>query len=35
LKSSSDEAWEDMKAGAEKVWAELKIAFDRAASKFK
>jgi len=24
-----------MKAGAEKVWAELKIAFDRAASKFK
>ena len=35
LKTTSDEAWEDLKAGAEKAWAEVKTAFHDAASKFK
>jgi len=35
LKTSGDEAWEAVKAGAEKVWAEVKTAYHDAASKFK
>ena len=35
LKSSSDEVWGDLRAGTEKAWAELKIAFDKTALKFK
>jgi hypothetical protein len=35
LKTTSDEAWEDLKAGAEKAWDEVKKAFHVAASKFK
>ena len=35
LKSSSDEAWEDIKTGAEKVWAEVKNAYHGASSRFK
>ena len=35
LKTSGDEAWEVVKAGAEKVWAEVKTAYHDAASKFK
>jgi hypothetical protein len=35
LKTTSDEAWEGLKAGAEKAWAEIRTAFHDAASKFK
>ena len=35
LKTSSDEAWEAVKAGAEKAWGEVKTAYHDAASKFK
>jgi hypothetical protein len=35
LKTSGDEAWEVAKAGAEKVWAEVKTAYHDAASRFK
>jgi len=35
LKTSSDEAWEDVKAGAEKIWSEVKTAYHDAASRFK
>ena len=35
LKTAGDEAWEAVRAGAEKVWAEVKTAFHDAASKFK
>ena len=35
LKTASDEAWEAVKAGAEKTWAEVKTAYHDAASKFK
>ena len=35
LKTSSDEAWEVVKAGAEKAWTEAKTAFHDATSKFK
>ena len=35
LKTASDEAWEAVKAGAEKSWAEVKTAYHDAASKFK
>ena len=35
LKTSGDEAWEAVKGGAEKVWAEVKSAYHDAASKFK
>ena len=35
LKASGDEAWEDMKSGAEKAWAEVRAAFHDAISKFK
>ena len=35
LKAASAEAWEDLKAGAEKAGKEVKAAFHSAASKFK
>lgn len=35
LKTAGDEAWEAVKAGAEKAWAEVKTAYHEAASKFK
>jgi chromosome segregation ATPase len=35
LKTSSDEAWDDVKAGAEKIWSEVKTAYHDAASRFK
>ena len=35
LKTSGDEAWEDLKIGAEKVWSEVKAAFHDASSRFK
>ena len=35
LKSASGEGWEDLKKGMEKSMAELKSAFDQAASQFK
>jgi hypothetical protein len=35
LKTAGDDAWEDIKAGAENVWTEVKTAFQSAASRFK
>jgi hypothetical protein len=35
LKAAGDEAWVDIKAGAEKVLAEVKAAYHDASSKFK
>ena len=35
LRSAGDDAWEDVKAGAENVWTEIKIVFQNAASRFK
>ena len=35
LKTAGDEAWEAVKGGAEKVWAEVKSTYHDAASKFK
>ncbi len=35
LKTARGEAWEDLKLGAEKAWAEVKTAIGAAASKFK
>lgn len=35
LKTAGDEAWEAVKAGAEKAWAEVKTAYHEVASKFK
>ena len=35
LKTSGDDAWEDLKAGMEKTWDDLKSAFHAAAAKFK
>jgi hypothetical protein len=35
LKTAGDEAWEDIKKGAEKVWAEAKTAYHDASSRFK
>jgi len=35
LKTSGDEAWEDIRTSAEKVWDEVKAAFQSAASRFK
>lgn len=35
LKAAGDEAWEDLKTGAEKAWDEVKAAYHSAASKFK
>jgi hypothetical protein len=34
LKTSGDEAWEAVKGGAEKTWAEVKPAYHDAVSKF-
>jgi len=35
LRAAGDDAWEDLKTGAENVWTEVKSAFNSAASKFK
>lgn len=35
LRSAGDDAWEDVKAGAETVWTEIKAVFQNAASRFK
>jgi hypothetical protein len=35
LKTAGDEAWEAVKVGAEKAWAEVKTAYHDAASRFK
>ena len=35
LQAAGDEAWEAVKTGAEKAWAEVKTAYHDAASKFK
>ncbi|MFZ0447873.1 MAG: hypothetical protein WAL98_01405 [Desulfatiglandaceae bacterium] len=35
LKTAGDEAWEAVKAGAEKAWAEVTTAYHDATSKFK
>ena len=35
LTAAGDEAWEDLKAGVEKAWTEVKTAFHDAASRFK
>ena len=35
LKAAGDEAWGDIKMGAEKVWAEVKAAYHDASSRFK
>ncbi len=35
LRTAGDEAWEAVKAGAERAWAEVKTAYHDAASKFK
>ena len=35
LQTAGDEAWEAVKAGAEKTWAQVKTAYHDAASKFK
>jgi len=35
LKTAGDEAWEAVKGGAEKTWAEVKAAYHDAVSKFK
>ena len=35
LDVASDNAWEDLKDGAEKSWSALSFAFDKAAAHFK
>ena len=35
LEAASENAWEDLKDGAEKTWNALSEAFDKAASHFK
>jgi hypothetical protein len=35
LSTAGDGAWEDLKTGTEKAWAEFKAAFHSAALKFK
>lgn len=35
LRSAGDDAWEDVKAGAENIWTEIKSVFKNAASRFK
>ena len=35
LKTAGDDAWEDLRTGAEKVWTEVKSTFNSAASRFK
>ena len=31
---TGDDAWEDLKTGAEEVWTEVKTSFNNAASSF-
>jgi TMP repeat len=35
LRAAGDDAWEDIKTGAENVWTEVKSTFQSAAAKFK
>lgn len=35
LTSAGDEAWEDLRTGAEKTWAEVKSNYHAASSRFK
>jgi hypothetical protein len=35
IRTTGDDVWEDLKAGAENVWAEVNSAFQSAATKFK
>jgi hypothetical protein len=35
LRAAGDDGWEDLKVGAEKAWAQVKTAFESAASRFK
>ena len=35
LKSSTDDAWEELKTGAEKAWSTVQKSFHDAATKFK
>jgi hypothetical protein len=35
IRTTGDDGWEDLKAGAENVWTEVNSAFQRAATKFK
>jgi predicted nuclease with TOPRIM domain len=35
LKTAGDEAWKDLKAGAERAWAEVRTAYHDASSRFK
>lgn len=35
LQASGEEAWEDVRAGADVVWAAVREAYDKAASRFK
>ena len=35
LRNAGDDAWEDIKTGAENVWTEVKVVFQSAASRFK
>ena len=35
IRTTGDDDWEDLKTGAENVWAEVNSAFQSAATKFK
>ena len=35
LKTSSENAWDDIKTGVEGAWSELKTAWDKAVSQFR
>lgn len=35
LRASGDDAWDDLKIGAENIWIDAKSAFGKAASQFK
>ena len=35
LKTAGDDAWEDVKAAAEKIWTEFKTGYHEATSRFK
>jgi len=35
LRNAGDDAWEDIRAGAENVWSDVKTAFQSAAAMFK
>jgi seryl-tRNA synthetase len=35
LKAAGDDAWEDIKNGAEKAWNEVKTAYHNASARFK